>query len=392
MPLDHSDVELEQLLAEGVSGARNREETSFAAIANDGQHRLILFGAGNLGRRTLHGLRGIGIEPVCFLDNDSRRWGTCIEDLEVFSPQEAVQRFPDSVVLVTIWGAFGKDRMGARIQTLQRLGFAHVQSFVPLYWKFPEFFLPHYSIDLPHRVHESAHEVQRAFKLMSDEQSRSEFVAQLRFRLFGDFQALPDPVPGKIYFQRELFSLHPDEVFVDCGAFDGDTLALFVEQSGGTFKNVLAFEPDPANYAKLSAVANGFPREMRERISIYNAATGASNSRVTMSIGAGPSSQVGMGDFEVESLALDSVLDDIPPTMIKMDIEGSEVSTLQGAEHAIRRHSPVMALSAYHRQSDLWTIPLLLNDMNPDYSFYLRPHDLEGWDLVCYAIPPGRAI
>jgi FkbM family methyltransferase len=391
MLVDHSKAELEKLLAEGENGARNREQTKFDEETGAGQRQLLLFGAGNLGRRTLHGLRRAGIQPVCFLDNDSRRSGTCVDELPVCSPQEGLQRFgPDCAVLVTIWGALGKDRMDARIRSLQELGYRHVYSFIALYWKFPDLFLPHYAIDLPHRVHQDAEKVKRAYQLLADERSREEFVAQLRFRLLGDFQALPDPVSGPIYFQQQLFSLRPDDVFVDCGAFDGDTLALYIQQSGEGFKSVVAFEPDPSNYEKLTILTNRYPREIRERIQLYNAATGESNSKVAMSIGAGPSSQVGAGDFVVDCFALDSVLHSPAPTIIKMDIEGSEIATLKGAQQIIRNSSPVLALSAYHRQTDLWTLPLLVHDMNPDYSFYLRPHDLEGWDVVYYAIPSGR--
>jgi hypothetical protein len=32
----------------------------------------------------------------------------------------------------------------------------------------------------------------------------------------------------------------------------------------------------------------------------------------------------------------------------------------------------------------------LINDLNPDFRYYLRPHMLEGWELVCYAVPSAR--
>lgn len=385
--------ELNQLLSEGEDGARARESAGCDAIISKLSDKVVLFGAGNLGRRTLAGLRKIGIQPACFLDNNSRRWGTDIEGIPVLSPSEGTPQFArDGVVLVTIWGALGSDRMEARIQGLRRLGYERVYSFVPLYWRFSEYFLPHYAIDPPHRIHQSAAEVRQAFQLMGDEASQREFVAQIRFRLFAEFQCLPDPVPGPIYFQKDLFALRHDEVFVDCGAFDGDTLALFLKQCGERFNRVAAFEPDPSNYEKLLAVVNRLPSSVREQISLFHAATGESNSTVTMNIGAGPSSQVGSGDYSVECLSLDSALGASPVTMIKMDIEGSELPTIHGAEKIIRAHQPILAISAYHRQSDLWTIPLLIHELNPSYSIYLRPHDLEGWDLVCYAIPPNRIV
>ena len=76
-----------------------------------------------------------------------------------------------------------------------------------------------------------------------------------------------------------------------------------------------------------------------------------------------------------------------------MDIEGSELDTLAGARELIQKNAPILAICAYHKRSDLWNIALFIHDISPDYSFPLRPlrpHLLEGWDLVFYAIPSSR--
>lgn len=63
---------------------------------------------------------------------------------------------------------------------------------------------------------------------------------------------------------------------------------------------------------------------------------------------------------------------------------------LEGAREVIQRRRPVLAVSAYHKQYHLWQVPLNLAIVCTDYSFFLRPHGTEGWDLVCYAIPSER--
>jgi FkbM family methyltransferase len=382
--------ELESLLAESVEDAQKRESSAFDNAAGPGLE-LVLFGAGNLGRRTLAGLRKIGIEPRCFVDNNSSRWGQIVDGLPLISPEEAIRLYGSvATFVVTIWGALGKDRMSTRIEQLRKLGCRSVMTFVPLYWKFPDLFLPHYTIDLPHRVHLDADRIRKAFSLMADDRSRGEFLAQLKFRLQGNFAGLPSPVEGPIYFREELFQLGKREALVDCGAFDGDTVNLFLEITAGSFNRIIAFEPDPDNFAKLSGFVNALHTEIRKRIMLHQAATGAVHERVRMEVGSGPASHLGSGECEVECLTLDSVLREVSATFIKMDIEGSELSTLAGARESIRRDSPVLAVSAYHRQGDLWNIPLCIHEMNPDYSFHLRPHMLEAWDLVCYAVPANR--
>jgi len=387
------DQQLDQLLAEGLEGARQREASQFDELTGKRQQDIVLFGAGNLGRRTSAGLRSIGIEPLCFIDNNEARWGESLEGIPVLSPSIGAQRYgAHATFVITVWGALGTDRMASRMAQLRRLGCETVVPFVPLYWKYNEVFLPHYTLDSPHRVHIDADRVRSAFKLMADDESRREYLAQIRFRLLGHFDCLPEPVSGPMYFRSDLFTLGNEETLVDCGGFDGDSLSLFLKNTGSVFKSAVIFEPDPTNFVKLEILVNNLSPNVRRRIVLHRAATGEINEHVMMEVGSGPSSQVGKGDQEVESFSLDSLLRDVPVTFIKMDIEGSELATLTGAQNLIQKNCPILAISAYHRQNDLWNLPLLIHDLSPDYSFYLKPHMLEGWDLVCYAVPSNRKI
>lgn len=385
--------ELGALLAEGVHGAKHREVQSFDRLAGSSAPQMVLFGAGGLGRRILAGLRKHGIEPLAFADNRQAAWGTQIEGVPVMSPENAAAQFRDNAVfVVTIWGAEAKDRMRDRIDHLERLGCRRVTSFGPLCWKYPDGLLPHYGADLPHKVHEHSEDVRAAFNLWADYASCREYVNQIRWRLLLDFDCLAPPVEHTIYFPKDLCAISPEEVFVDCGAFDGDTAKLFIHESEGRFRSIIAFEPDPANFAHLKKNIKQMPGAERHAISVFHAATGSRPARVRLLSGIGKSSSVGEGDVEVDSVALDDVLGDPAPTYVKMDIEGAELDTLEGASRTIREHRPVLAICCYHRQNHLWKIPLLIRALSTDYRFFLRPHDLEMWDLVCYAIPKERLV
>lgn len=383
--------DLNTLLAEGVEGATARERSAFDAFAGELGQNIVLFGAGNLGRRTLRKLRVLGIEPLAILDNDSTRWGTMLEGVPLISPAEGAHRYAHcAVFVVTVWGALGQDRMRARIEQLRGLGCLRVCSFVPLYWKFAEALLPHYAIALPHLLYQEAEEIRKTLRLWADDASRHEYLAQLRWRLTGDFDCLPEPVGHTIYFPGDLCSLSKDEVFVDCGAFDGDSIRLFLDESQAKFRRIVAFEADPVNFQLLEENLSRLLNEVRSRIQLIPAATSDENGRLRIASGNGAASSIGDGGCEVEAITLDSALFHSPATYLKMDIEGSEIATLMGAAQQIREYTPVLAISVYHRQSDLWKIPLLIQSIHPDYSFFLRPHMLEGWDLVCYAIPGKR--
>ena len=382
---------VQELLVEDVAAARARERRAFDDLAGPSRGSIVLFGAGGLGRRCLAGLRRYGVEPLAFADNNPRLWGTEIEGLPVLSPAGAAARYgANAAFVVTIWGARGSDRMTDRIDALRALGCKTVIPFGQLAWRYPDGVLPHYGVDLPHKTLEQSVEVLQAFDLWADEASRLEYTAQLRWRLTFDFDGMAPPAVETIYFPPDLIRLRPDELFVDCGAFDGDTLRQFLAVSNGAFAKYIAFEPDPANFARLSESVAGLPDEVRRRIEMKCAAISTKDGTVRFSSGAGPSSHVGDGDMEVEAIALDRYLERDRPTFIKMDIEGAEPDAIAGAARHIRDASPILAISCYHRHDHLWSIPLLINSINGGYAFFLRPHDLEGWDLVCYAIPRSR--
>jgi hypothetical protein len=96
--------------------------------------------------------------------------------------------------------------------------------------------------------------------------------------------------------------------------------------------------------------------------------------------------------MKVDCAPLDQILSAEVPTYIKLDIEGAEMDALKGAAGLIRQHKPVLAVSVYHQQDHLWRIPLYLKTLFPGYQFFLRPHNEEAWDLICYAIPEERVV
>ena len=114
--------ELDALLAEGIDGAVQRECDTFERLAPFGT-RVVLFGAGGLGRRVLAGLRSYGIEPLAFCDNNPKLWGTQVDGLAVLTPPAAASIFgAEASFVVTVWGALGNDRMRDRIAQLRALG------------------------------------------------------------------------------------------------------------------------------------------------------------------------------------------------------------------------------------------------------------------------------
>ena len=71
-----------------------------------------------------------------------------------------------------------------------------------------------------------------------------------------------------------------------------------------------------------------------------------------------------------------------------MDIEGSELDALKGGEKIIKRDLPHLAISIYHKPSDLWEIGLYLFSIHGNkYKYYIRNYGHQTFDTVLYAIP-----
>lgn len=394
MPSDSSSMErLERVLDESPLQARERAASAFDIACGGRQDRLVLFGAGGFGRMVCRKLNELGVSPLAFADNNPALWGKEVEGTRVLSPKVAAEEFgQNSAFVMCIWNGEAHDRMQDRIGQLEALECEVVVTFVPLFWKYPHKFLPHYCVDLPEKVLLEQNAVRAAMELWSDEYSREEFVGQLEFRSGSDFGSIRRSVPGRHYFPG-LFALGKDETFIDCGAFDGDTIADFVEETGGTFAAIHAFEPDSVTFPQLQRRIRSFDSPIQERIAIHREAVGRKPGVIAFETTGTMLSTSGAGTSKVTVAELDSALAGIAPTLIKFDVEGFEPDGLMGAVGTLAGSRPILAVSAYHLQNHLWRIPLLLASIvGENYQFYLRPHGAESWDLVCYAVPAERAL
>jgi FkbM family methyltransferase len=382
-------VDLNALLDQDRHGLVEMEAHLFDELTHGGAGPIVLFGAGGLGRKTLAGLGGTGLEPVCFADNGPTLQGTVVDGLPVLSAGDAITRHGGTAIfVVTVFNGYEQV-----VGQLRQLGVATVVPFFVLFWKFPDRFLPEYSYDHPHRVIDAAQQVRQAGELLADSGSHREYIAQVWWRLDPLNALFPAHTVGDMYFPHELVALRHDEVFVDCGGYDGDTLNAFLDQVSGRFEDAYVFEPDPRNLVKLETALSSLSDSVRSRVHLEGLAIGKSSGSVGLRLSDAASSVVESGDVMVPLEPLDLVLGSRAPTYLKMDIEGAEVDALMGARELISANRPVLAISAYHLQDHLWTIPLLVASFVDRYRYHYRrytrqPND----DLVLYAIPEERWI
>lgn len=183
------------------------------------------------------------------------------------------------------------------------------------------------------------------------------------------------------YFDLDRLALR-DEYFVDVGALDGETTKYFLDH----FENGHAYvlEPNPKQFEIT-----------RERLREYPEAElfsyGAYDRNMTLSFDpedgdAGSARISKSGDAKIEVRRLDDLLEGRKVTFLKMDIEGSELAALRGAERIIREQRPKLAICVYHKPEDMWKIPEFILNCRPDYKLYLRHYSISYTETVLYAI------
>lgn len=222
-----------------------------------------------------------------------------------------------------------------------------------------------------------------AYDLLSDDLSRRTFEAFLNAKLAGAAGPLADVSRKEQYFPKGIIELTDHEVFVDGGAYTGDTLLTFMRLTGGRCARACAFEPDPATSERLRATVE---RRGLRGVTVRNKGLWSAPATLPFAVWHGTSASAVSGAGEVSVLA--ETIDQTAPdaTFIKLDVEGAELEALKGAAATIKRNRPKLAVCVYHKPEDLFEIPLFIKALVPEYRLYLRQHQPVACETVLYAV------
>lgn len=191
---------------------------------------------------------------------------------------------------------------------------------------------------------------------------------------------------GKMYdiskLNTEVLPLNKSEVFVDCGAYIGDSIDDFLKVANGKYKKIYAFEPDYTNYKIMCKHI----KDNKIEAETFMAGVGEENVRMNFSSnGNGGACFSDSGEDVLEIMCLDDVFMNSSVSYIKMDIEGSELKALKGAKNTIIRDTSKLHISIYHKPEDLYEIPLFIKNLVPEYKFAIRHRTELPFDTDLYA-------
>ena len=347
---------------------------------------VLLYGAGGMGRSVLRLLRARGVAVRAFLDRSARpgdeRDGVPV--LPPDAPEFGPEARQDTPVLLTVFN-YQVDEAALRAD-LGRLGWSTLVPFTRLHRDFAAALGDQYWLTDPKFYADRAAEMRAASQLWADERSRAIYDAVLRRRCRGEESPALSPDVDSAYFPADVPPWKAPARFVDCGAYEGDTLED-IRARRFPLAAVAAFEPDPGHLPQLAGTLRGLVDAAEaDSALLWPCAVHSCTTSLRFAAGLGTSSGVSAeGNVVVPAVALDDVLSGFNPTLIKMDIEGAEPDALLGARETIRRHRPGLAVCTYHRPDHLWQIPLLIQGWNLGYRFWLRLHAHSGYEMVLYA-------
>ena len=221
--------------------------------------------------------------------------------------------------------------------------------------------------------------------MFADDQSKRMFYSLIAFRKTSDPTLLT--VSDFDDYWHPIVQPAPGDGIIDAGAWIGDTCLFFAQKLNGNC-SICSFEPDASNYHTL--YDNIYKANLEAVIKPIKFGLWQTNTCLNFSDSGTKTDQFRIdesGDKKIEVVSLDEFVkaNVIKVDLIKMDIEGAEYEALLGSKSILKKVAPKLQICIYHKPDDLWRIPLLIKQINPEYKFYLGVHKQHFIDTVLYA-------
>ncbi len=366
---------------------------------------IVCFGAGGKLRQALVLLDTMDIRPTVICDNNSELWGRSIsfkgKSFEIISYDEVKSNFEEYVILLTmsIRNAIETNQM------LRQKGEGHSIFQFCNPFKVDNFLIPSKDID------NNFNNFQDVYEKFADDTSRKLFELNLNYKLTGDMFDLYQMTEGNTFFDEAIIGGRADSVYIDIGAYTGDTILKYLEYCGGKYKYIYAFEADRGNYDSL----HNFIRYGRvDRVTLFNQALWSEKDKLNF-YSITDNSEINYdspnlfrsidnaidndtkftmekkggvyGKEEIQVETLDNLLQGECPTIIKINALAADFQILRGSKKIIERCKPIIIMEHGVKPENVLGVINFLRAVRSDYSFYLRQKEIFGDSkTVMYAV------
>lgn len=229
----------------------------------------------------------------------------------------------------------------------------------------------------------------KAYTLWSDAKSRETFSGRVKAILTGNSGYIP--MSSHMEYFHPIVHPAPGDIMIDGGISDmvGSQKAFL--EAVGPSGHVFGFEPIPglAESADRQLVefsawtltcaglaqtpGNAFFEDLRDSSHISQNQQNPGSGKVECRL------------ESIDNFCAQNHINRV--NVIKLDVEGAELSALKGAERVIREFRPALIVCLYHKPEDMFEIPLYLSELVRNYKFYLAHSSCQFMDTILYARP-----
>ncbi|MGN1443870.1 MAG: FkbM family methyltransferase [Acutalibacteraceae bacterium] len=330
---------------------------------------IILYGMGNGADQIIEVLNGYGLDFADVFASDGFVRGQLFHGKKVLTLSQAEEKYEDFIIVMTF-----------AVHDEKTLGFVRELSKRHTLLS-PTVPVSGTGLITRQFVEKHDSEYDKAFSLLCDEKSKESFLNVLRFTVSGNTDYLFSVTSEKKEVYSDILKLTANEKIVDLGAYNGDTVNEFLEATNGQYDRILALEPDEKNFRKLLKNTDGLKNIVCQNLGAWD-----KDETLFFEKKSSRSSHKSETGVPVHFTSVDSLVRE-EISFIKMDIEGAEGKALDGAANTIRQYKPKLYVCAYHRNEDLFALPLKINSIQPGYSFFFRHHPyIPAWESNFYCV------
>lgn len=355
-------------------------------LAKNAKRDIIIVGAGSTSEFILDSFRKRGIRPVVFCDNSNSKIGMSIKNLPIISVDEACSQYENALFYISTQLYYKPLYNQLKRNGIKEEQIIEHDLICQFQWEY------NYKEYLAKNIISFNH----ILNSLSDEKSKRCFLSRLAFLVTRNRKYALEMRGEHQYFEN-FIDYKKLDLFVDVGSYIGDTVLELENYCDPARCKVIAFEMDD----QLYDTAQYNLKHWKNNIEIIKKAVsnidGISNVSGAMGVMQSIQDDTFIETQEENDIVtfptckLDTVLSekyilDKKGIMIKMDIEGAEMSALQGAKGIIQKFHPILAICIYHREDDIIRIPEYLHSLYSGYKFYLRHYSDNQTETVLYAV------
>lgn len=226
------------------------------------------------------------------------------------------------------------------------------------------------------------------FRLLEDRESQESMIAYLKCKISENVDHIINIYrEGTNYFTNAIYKAGEQEVYVDVGAYTGDSLESFLKTVNNHYKKVYAFEPEEKNFKLLEKYVkdNKMENIILEKKGTWNKRDILSF-RDTEESSSIDSAKPDGKAVEIAVDTLDNMLKGETVTLVKINFLVGVKETIEGMKKIMVQSKPKLVVTVGFDEYALLLIPALIKTINPAYKIYLRFADAMPARLLLFAV------